>query len=101
MGFSHTHLSGTGCGDLLDFPGHGGRGAGQAGARVAIEAGGGISVAVSHADEVMERGYYSVMLQDLKVRVELTSTERTGLQRYTFPESKEAWLIIAGVEGLH
>ena len=42
----------------------------------------------------MEPGYYAVTLDDPKVRVELTSTERTGLHRYTFPKSEDAWLIL-------
>lgn len=35
-----------------------------------------------------------MFLQDPKVKVELTATERTGLHRYTFPASAEAWLIV-------
>ena len=94
MGFSHTHLSGTGCGDLLDFlvmPGTG---------PVKIVPGsrnnpdGGYRSRFDHKDESMEPGYYSVLLKDYGIRAELTATERAGLHRYTFPQSNEAYLIL-------
>jgi predicted alpha-1,2-mannosidase len=44
--------------------------------------------------EVAMPGYYSVNLDDYHIRAELTATERVGYHRYTFPESKEAHLII-------
>ncbi len=84
MGFSHTHLSGTGCGDMLDVlvmpcvgevkwvPGP------------RDEPGAGYRAAFSHDDETMEPGYYSVPLRDRRVLAELTATERVGLHRYTF-----------------
>lgn len=39
-------------------------------------------------------GYYEVMLYDHNVKVEITTTERCGFQRYTFPKSKEARVLI-------
>ena len=94
MGFSHTHLSGTGCGDLLDFLVMAGTGPVKlvAGPRSNPDAG--YSSRFSHADELSSPGYYRVFLKDPKVHVELTATERTGLHRYTFPESQDAWLIV-------
>ncbi len=94
MGFSHTHLSGTGCGDLLDFLVMAGTGPVKLvpGPRTNPDAG--YRSRFSHANEVAEPGYYSVFLDDPKVKVELTSTERTGLHCYTFPTSDEAWLIL-------
>ena len=44
--------------------------------------------------EEAEAGYYQVLLKDYNVKVELSSTERVGYQRYTFPESSEANIII-------
>ncbi len=44
--------------------------------------------------EHAEAGYYSVHLTDYDVRAELTSTERVGVHRYTFPKTDEAHLII-------
>ena len=45
-------------------------------------------------DETATPGYYSVILDDYKVKAELTSTERVGYHRYTFPKSGEAQLVI-------
>lgn len=75
-GFSHTHLSGTGIGDLNDIlvmPATG---------TVASD---GVSL-FSHDQEIAKPGYYSVMLQKHQIRAELTATERVGFHRYTFPE---------------
>jgi predicted alpha-1,2-mannosidase len=94
MGFSHTHLSGTGCGDLLDFLVMAGVGPVKLvpGERTNPEHG--YRSRFSHEDETAEPGYYSVLLKDSNVRVELTATERTGLHKYTFPDSEDAWLIL-------
>ncbi len=94
MGFSHTHLSGTGCGDLLDFLVMPGTGPVKLtpGPRSNPETG--YRSRFAHADETAEPGYYSVLLQGPKVRAELTSTERTGLHRYTFTEGGDVWLIV-------
>ena len=94
MGFSHTHLSGTGCGDLLDFLVMAGTGPVKLDPGPRSNPDQGYRSRFDHTDEVIEPGYYSVLLKDPKVHVELTSTERTGLHRYTFPESKDAWLIV-------
>ncbi len=94
MGFSHTHLSGTGCGDLLDFlvmPGTG-RAKILPGTREHPETG--YRSRFDHRDEIVEPGYYSVLLKDYGVRAELTVTQRTGLHKYTFPASKNAYLIL-------
>ncbi|AUP80636.1 GH92 family glycosyl hydrolase [Flavivirga eckloniae] len=48
----------------------------------------------SHKNEKAEAGYYSVILDDYNVKAELTTTTRTGFQRYTFPESKEARILV-------
>ena len=94
MGFSHTHLSGTGCGDLMDFLVMVGTGPVKLvpGSRTNPDAG--YRSRFSHDDEVSSPGYYKVFLQDPKVHVELTSTERTGLHRYTFAEAGDAWMIV-------
>ena len=94
MGFSHTHLSGTGCGDLLDFLVMAGTGEVKLMPGPRSDPDAGYRSRFSHADEHSEPGFYSVYLQDPKVHVELTSTERTGLHRYTFPESEDGWLIV-------
>ena len=94
MGFSHTHLSGTGAADLLDILLMPGTGA------VHLEPGSrenpseGYRSRFSHAMERGEPGYYTVFLDDYKVLAELTATERVGLHRYTFPEDTTSHFVI-------
>ena len=83
-GFSHTHLSGTGAGDLYDIlfmpvtlP-----------YNETEEGGLGIHSKFSHQDEEASAGYYRVKLQDYNIHVELTATPRCGVQRYTFPKAE-------------
>ncbi len=94
MGFSHTHLSGTGAADLLDFllmPGTGPAKT-EPGSRENPEEG--YRSRFSHADEIAEPGYYSVILKDYNIRAELTATERAGLHKYTFPKSDSSHFIL-------
>ena len=82
-GFSHTHLSGTGAGDLYDI-------SFMPVTRPYKEAPAplGIYSTFSHNDEAASAGYYRVLLKDYNINVELTATERCGIQRYTFPEAE-------------
>ena len=84
-GFSHTHLSGTGAGDLYDI-------SFMPVTRPYKEAPAplGIYSTFSHNDEAASAGYYRVLLKDYNINVELTATERCGIQRYTFPEGESA-----------
>ena len=94
MGFSHTHLSGTGCGDLLDvllIP-NVGEVKWNPGPRENPSAG--YRAPFSHADETMTPGYYSVPLKDRQVLAELTATERVGLHRYTFHRGGDSHFIL-------
>lgn len=85
-GFSHTHLSGTGAGDLYDIsfmpltrPFH----------REKTEGGpenGTIVSRFSHQNEQASPGYYQVFLDDYGVNVELTAGLRTGFQKYQFAD---------------
>jgi putative alpha-1,2-mannosidase len=90
MGFSHTHLSGTGCGDLLDFLVMPGTGEAKIvpGPRSNPDAG--YRSRFDHEEEHAEPGYYSVLLKDYGIRAELTATERTGLHRYSFATGGDA-----------
>ena len=94
MGFSHTHLSGTGCGDLLDFLVMAGTGPAKIVPGTRENPDSGYRSRFSHDDEVMVPGYYSVLLKDYGIRAELTATERAGLHRYTFPASNQAYLVL-------
>jgi predicted alpha-1,2-mannosidase len=94
MGFSHTHLSGTGCGDLLDVLVMPGTGAAKTvpGSREHPEEG--YRSRFSHVDEISTPGYYSVLLRDYAIRAELTATERAGIHKYTFPKSDTSHFIV-------
>ncbi|MES2126719.1 MAG: GH92 family glycosyl hydrolase [Pseudomonadota bacterium] len=92
LGFSHTHFSGTGhsdFGDLLIMPTTG---------KINFTAGDaatpGYRSRYSHDDEVAQPGYYAVGLKDYGIRAEMTTSERVGVHRYTFPQSDNAHLII-------
>lgn len=82
-GFSHTHLSGTGAGDLYDI-------SFMPVTRPYREAPAplGIYSSFSHNEEAASAGYYRVWLTDYNINVELTATERCGIQRYTFPKAE-------------
>jgi predicted alpha-1,2-mannosidase len=94
MGFSHTHLSGTGCGDLLDvlIVPNIGEVKWKPGTRENPSEG--YRAPFSHADEAMEPGYYSVPLHDRHVVAELTATERVGLHRYTFRQAGDSHFVL-------
>ncbi|GAB3020762.1 GH92 family glycosyl hydrolase [Bowmanella dokdonensis] len=92
-GFSHTHLSGTGAGDLYDIsfmpltrPYR----------RQQTEGGparGTIVSSFSHANEQASPGYYQVYLDDYQINVELTAGKRSGLQRYRFDGPQETGIV--------
>lgn len=82
MGFSHTHLSGTGIGDMLDVLVVPTRGKLELKPGALGNPDGGYRQRFS--DEHAEPGYYRVRLES-GVSAELTVTERTGLHRYRFP----------------
>ena len=100
MGFSHTHLSGTGISDLADvllMPYLG---------KIQLQAGKkdgtteGYRSPFSHADEKASAGYYSVFLKKHGIKAELTATQTVGFHRYTFPKSDSANIIIDLLHGL-
>jgi predicted alpha-1,2-mannosidase len=99
MGFSHTHLSGTGCSGLLDIlliP-NVGEVKWNPGSRENPSEG--YRAPFKHADEKMEPGFYSVPLNDRGVMVELTTTERVGMHRYTFAKAGDAHVLIDFAHG--
>ena len=86
-GFSHTHLSGTGCsdyGDVLLMPTVG---------KVDFN-NQNYSSTFKKESEKASAGYYSVFLDKPKVKAELTATLRTGLHKYTFPKTSAANIIL-------
>ncbi len=104
IGFSHTHLEGTGIGDLFDvtvMPVIGdvkyARGVEPAENATPEQIEEAIHSGLwSYADrtkEVTRPGYYSVPLTRYGITAELTATSRVGLHRYTFPASDASAII--------
>ena len=92
IGFSHTHLSGTGCadlGDVLLMP-YVGEVRTARGEQDNIE--GSCSTYYSHKNEEVAPGYYS-LLMDNGVRAELSATDRVAIHRYTYPEGTPRLLV--------
>lgn len=125
MGFSHTHLSGTGASDMLDVlvmpaqgavelaPGerglpdqlyysrydavtHGPRLA----ADVVAKPGKGYRSRYDKASEHGVPGYYRVHLTDHDILAELTATARAGLHRYTFRRKGAGHLLVDLAHGI-
>ncbi len=99
IGFSHTHLSGTGIGDLFDV--------------TVMPVTGDVTYARGNEDdplsglwsyalrseEISEPGYYSVPLLRYGIKAEMTATKRTGFHRYTFPSADDAAIVFDLLNG--
>jgi len=89
-GITHTHLSGTGCTDLIDIsllpatwtltPEHLAKGE--------------FAQTFSHQEEGATPGYYWVKLQESGTTVELTATEHAGIHRYSFPQGASQYVLL-------
>ncbi|UPZ13707.1 GH92 family glycosyl hydrolase [Flavobacterium humidisoli] len=101
VGFSHTHFSGTGHSDLGDFLIMPTTGKLQLNPGVASKPLSGYRSAFSHSTEKAEPAYYSVFLEDHKIKAELTATTRVGMHQYTFPKSNEAHIILDLTSGIY
>ena len=98
IGFTHTHLSGTGCadlGDILLMP-YTGDVRTSRGSQEDIS--GSCSSYYSHDNETVRPGYYSLTM-DNGIGVELTATERVALHRYAYPAGQTPRLLINLQEG--
>ena len=94
MGFTHTHLSGTGIGDYGDILFMPVVGEKPLIAGTAENPDEGYRSRFLHEQESARPGYYQVLLQDDSINVELTATLRAGLHRYTYPKVSDARLIV-------
>ena len=94
IGFSHTHLSGTGISDLGDFLFMPFTGNPKVVPGTAENPDEGYRSRFSHNSEKAEPGFYSVLLEDYEIKAELTATTRAGMHRYTFPANDKTGLII-------
>ena len=91
FGFTHTHLSGTGCTDLIDIS------LMPTVRRVTPELlrKGIFALPFKHDRESASPGFYSVdLLGGEDIHVELSATVHTGIHRYVFPEGKEQTVIL-------
>jgi len=83
LGFSHTHLSGTGCSDLADILFH-------PVSSDSIES----PLLFSHNDEKASPGYYCVLLKSEGILAEMTATTHCGIHRYTYKKDAAEKLLI-------
>lgn len=94
IGFSHTHLSGTGCGDLLDITVMPVVGNDLIYARGNMDSiGSGLWSYAARSEEVVRPGYYSVPLTRYGILAEMIATPRVGFHKYTFPDSEEGAVV--------
>ena len=92
IGFSQTHLNGTGCsdlGDILIMPMN----------EIRTERGdqdninNGYASKYSHMTEIVRPEYYSVMVERYNIKAEMTATDRVAFHRYTYPSGKPASIL--------
>ena len=93
-GFSHTHLSGAGAGDLNDIlvmpiNTKSNYMIGKGSPTLHAEAS-----RFQHRNESATAGYYSVFLDDYGIKAELTASDRVGVHRYHFPKDSKSEVII-------
>jgi len=88
-GFSHTHLSGTGAGDLYDISFMPLTGVVKQKVLDDVKKSPTIYSTFSHRNETASPGYYQVYLSDYSINVELTAGLRTGVQKYTFADKDQ------------
>lgn len=100
IGFAHTHLSGTGIGDLGDILVMPTTGPVKLSKGTSQDSRSGYASRFAHTDEIANPGYYAVTLKRYGIRAELTATERVGLHRYTFPSADDAHILIDLQEGI-
>ena len=92
IGFSHTHLSGTGIGDLFDITVLPVTGPVTDCSRESI------ADKTERSTEICTPGYYKAHLEKSGVTVELTATQRVGLHKYIFEEKSEGNALIIDLE---
>lgn len=100
LGFTHTHLSGTGIGDLNDIlllPLTGKVPLDKITKENTLK---GYGSVFSHANEIVKPGYYSVILDRYKIKAELTASERVGFHKYTFNQTDDSHILLDLADGL-
>lgn len=101
VGFSHTHLSGTGhsdLGDILVMPAMGKHQLNPGREDFPDE---GYRSRVDHSTESAAPGYYEVTLKDHNIKACLTATPRVGIHKYIFPKEEGGHLILDLNHGIY
>jgi predicted alpha-1,2-mannosidase len=92
IGFAHTHLSGTGIGDLGDI--------------LFMPVSGDFvpsknekeqyswQAKYTHQNETVKPGYYSIDIEKYNIKAELTASERVGFHRYNFKNEGNSKVIV-------
>ena len=93
IGFSHTHLSGTGIGDLFDITVMPVVGDVTFARGTEDDQQSGLWSYADRSKEITRPGYYSVPLTRYGIKAEMSATNRVGIHRYTFPASEEAAIV--------
>lgn len=94
MGFSLTHLSGTGIPDLGDFLFVPGTGTVKSATGTDTDPDSGYRSRFSHEREAASPGYYTVDLLDYGVKAEMTASARSGILRFTYPAADSAFVMV-------
>lgn len=94
LGFSLTHLSGTGIPDLGDFLFVPGTGAIKFTPGTHENPDGGYRSRFSHDTETCSPNYYAVTLDDYGTRAEMTAGLRGGMLRFTFPKADDSFILL-------
>jgi len=101
VGFSHTHLSGTGhsdLGDIMIMP--------QSG-KLILNPGtkenpdSGYRQRYEKSSEKASAGYYEVILKDQNIRCQFTATPRVGVHKYTFQKGDNQRIILDMLHGIY
>jgi predicted alpha-1,2-mannosidase len=100
VGFAHTHLNGTGIGDLGDVLLMPTTGPVKLTRGTSKDSKSGYASRFSHTEETAQPGYYGVKLQRYNIDVALTATPRVGLHQYTFPQASDAHIMLDLGEGV-
>lgn len=93
IGFSHTHLSGTGIGDLFDITLMPVTGEVTYARGTEDDPQSGLWSYADRTREIARPGYYSVPLTRYGITAEMTATSRVGMHRYTFPAAEDAAVV--------
>ncbi|MDM1294997.1 glycoside hydrolase family 92 protein [Sphingobacterium sp. N143] len=94
LGFTHTHLSGTGIGDLNDLMIVPANGKLQLTPAEFNKMNTGYGSAFKKENEIARPGFYSAYLDDYQVQANLTATERVGYHQYRYEKTDNAHILV-------